>query len=1098
MVPLIIRVIPVARPPSAGSPFDPTTPLSRDATTPLGSDERYRFDPGTVLAGRYRIVEVAGEGGMGVVYAADDLELSERVALKTLHAGAAAEEREVARLRREVQLARRVTHPNVCRIYDAGRHEDIVFVTMELLEGETLTSYLAAKGRLQPAEAAAILRQLCAGLQAAHDAGVIHRDLKSGNVMLVRRGSDMRAVITDFGLARTSAPTMDALASHGRIIGTPAYMAPEQIEGADVTLAADIYALGVVAFEMITGELPFLDSSIGGLLRRLREPAPTPRTQVPDVDPRWEAVIVRCLARDPKERFASAADVARALDGQPVQRRPRRWSPIAAAVALALLVIVPLFLIMRRSEPAPGPATVAAKPARRAVAILGFRNLSGRPEAEWLSTALAEMLATELAAAESLRIISGEEIARAKRDLELATVESHSAATLAKIRAATGADAVILGSYVALPDTNLRLDVRVQSTGGGEAASFGATGTEADLFTLVARAGGELRSRLGAEARLAEGLDLRRAVPVNSEAARHFAVGVAKLREFDAVAARDALERAIAADPQFALAYGELSDALAILGYDERAAQAARRGVELSAGLPLGERLLLDAKHHHRAHRLERAINLYRSLVTQFPDDPEHRVRLITALVENSRGTDALAEVAAMRKLHGAYDADPRVELLDSWSTEVTSDFQRMLASADRAIAKARAAGNRDVAAEALIMRANALAQTGKTPEALAAFDEAEELFAASGNRAGVAKSLRKRSFISWRRGDLDEARRLNERALRIYRDVGQQLGAASSIGGIGVILNTQGDRSGARARFIEAREIYQRIGDRQNVAWALSSIAGTYVMQNALAEGVRRYEEALVISRELGDISQIANALANLGITHAMNGDLARAEPSLLEALALFRKAGNRSAEAECELVLGDLLFKKGDLRAARRYYDGAMKVRRELGERGAVADTQLSLASLHVQEGNPTSALALASAAASEYEAEERTDSRARALIAVIRANVDLGRTDDARAALKTARGLLSAVEDPEVAVYLDFEEARHAQNIAALEQLVKRTEREKMVDANFDVRLELAKAELRAGRRASAVARAEALAKDAAARGYGLVVQEARAIR
>ncbi len=1086
------------RPPSAGSPFDPTTPLSRDATTPLGSDERYRFETGTVLAGRYRIVDVAGEGGMGVVYVADDLELSERVALKTLHAGAAAEEREVARLRREVQLARRVTHPNVCRIYDAGRHEDIVFVTMELLEGETLTSYVFAKGRLQPDEAAAIMRQLCAGLQAAHDAGVIHRDFKSGNVMLVRRGSDMRAVITDFGLARTSVPTLDALASQGgRIIGTPAYMAPEQIEGADVTPAADIYALGVVAFELITGELPFRDTSMGGLLRRLREPPPTPREHVADVDARWEGVILRCLARDPKDRFLSASDVARALDGQAVARRPRRWLPIAAALVAVLLALTAVFLLSRR-EPVAKPAQVAAQPARRAVAILGFRNLSGRPEAEWLSTALGEMLATELAAAESLRIIPGEEIARAKRDLELATVESHSAATLAKIRAATGADAVILGSYVALPDKNLRLDVRVQRTAGGEVASFGTTGTEADLFALVARAGGELRSRLGAQVRLAEGLDLRRAVPVNSEAARHFAVGVAKLREFDAVSARPALEAAIAADPQFALAYGELSDALAILGYDARAAEAARRGVELSAGLPRGERLLLDAKYHHRAHRLEQAINLYRSLVTQFPDDPEHRVRLITALVENSRGSDALAEVAAMRKLRGAYDADPRVELLDSWSTEVTSDFQRMLASADRAIAKARAVGNRDVAAEALIMRGNALAQTGKTPEALAAFDDAEELFGASGNRAGVAKSLRKRSFISWRRGDLDEALRLNERALRIYRDVGQQLGAASSIGGIGVILNTQGDRTGARARFIEARDIYQRIGDRQNVAWALSSIAGTYVMQNALAEGVRRYEEALVISRALGDLSQIANTLANLGITHAMNGDLARAEPSLVEALALYRKTGNRSAEAECELELGDLLFKKGDLGAARRYYDGAMKVRRELGERGAVADTQLSLASLHLQEGNPTSALALASAAASEYEAEERTDSRARALIAVIRANFDLGRTDDARAALKTARGLLSAVQDPEVAVYLDFEEARHARNIGALEQLVKRTERENLVDANFDVRLELAKAELRAGRRGNALAHAEALAKDAAARGYGLVVREARAIR
>ena len=270
-------------------PFDPTTPLSRDATTPHSgrtSEEVHRFRQGEVIAGRYRIVRVAGIGGMGVVYEVEDLELGERVALKTLHAGPGADEQEVARLRREAQLSRRVTHPNVCRIYDAGRHGEIIFVTMELLEGETLSEHLVARGRLAPDSAANILRQICAGLQAAHDAGVIHRDFKSGNVMLVTRGSDTRAVITDFGLARQSGPALDAFASHGRIAGTPAYMAPEQIQGAALTPAVDIYALGVVAFELVTGETPFRDTSLPGLVRRLHEPPPTPRDYFPEIDAR--------------------------------------------------------------------------------------------------------------------------------------------------------------------------------------------------------------------------------------------------------------------------------------------------------------------------------------------------------------------------------------------------------------------------------------------------------------------------------------------------------------------------------------------------------------------------------------------------------------------------------------------------------------------------------------------------------------------------------------------------------------------------------------------------------------------------------------------
>ncbi|HEX8253802.1 MAG TPA: protein kinase [Thermoanaerobaculia bacterium] len=1081
--------------------------LSAEATVSQSTGEEHRFAPGEVLAQRYRVVRIAGAGGMGVVYEVDDVELHERVALKTLHAGPAANERELARLRREVQLARRVTHPNVCRIYDVGRHEDVVFVTMELLEGDTLSEYSSARGRLPDDEAAAILRQLCAGLQAAHDAGVIHRDFKSGNVMLVRRGSDIRAVITDFGLARTSVPTLDALASQtgGGIAGTPAYMAPEQIEGAELTPAVDIYALGVVAFELITGEMPFMDTSISGLVRRLREPPPSPRVYRPDVAEKWEALIVRCMEREPADRFPNVAAVAHAIDHDgpiPSARRPRsthsRRNVIIAFAALLVIAIGIGAFVFTRRDPA-APVAAAGNGTRRSVAVVGFRNLSQRPDAAWLSTALVEMLSTELAAAESLRILPGEEIARAKRDLEVPEIETHAAPTLAKIRAATGADFVVGGSYVALPNKSLRLDLRVQRTTGGDTiASFGTAGTEDDLFSLIARAGAELRTRLGADARLAEGLDLRRAVPMNREAARYFAAGVARLRQFDAVGARDALEKAVAADPQFALAYGELSEAYAFLGFDDKAADAARRGVELSANLPRGERLLLDAKYHQRAHRLDQAIDLYRSLVKQFPDDPEHRVRLITALIDNSRGPDALAEVEAMRKLRGANDVDPRVDLLDAWTSEIFADQDRMLAAANRAIAKARAVQNRDVTAEALIMRGLALSTTARTSEALAAFDEAEDLFGVSGNRAGAAKSLRKRSFIFWRRGDLDEARRLNERALKTYREIGQQLGAASAIGGIGVIDNTQGDHSGARARFTEALEIYGRIGDRQNVSWALASIAGTYVMQNELAEGLRRYEESLAVARQIGDVAQIGNVLANLGITYQMNGDLAQAEARLTDALAIFRKKSDKSTAAECESHLGAIAFLKGDLKAARAYNERAMKVRRELGERGAVADNQQALAFIALEENDPTTALAQATTAASEYESEGRTAARARTLTIVAHANAQLGRKAEARAALETARQLLSEVQDPEVELTIELEQARQDGNVGALQKIAARTEKEKLVITNFDARLALAEAELRAGRRDRAVAVAASLAKDASARGYALIARRAVAVR
>ncbi|HEX6640976.1 MAG TPA: tetratricopeptide repeat protein, partial [Thermoanaerobaculia bacterium] len=592
-------------------------------------------------------------------------------------------------------------------------------------------------------------------------------------------------------------------------------------------------------------------------------------------------------------------------------------------------------------------------------------------------------------------------------------------------------------------------------------------------------------------------LDLRHGLPRNSDAARSFADGVARMRAYDAVGARAAFERAVAADPQFALAYGELSDAYSCLGYDDRAAAAARRGFEISGGLPRAEKVLLEAKYHQRSHRFKDAIDLYRTLVAQFPDDPEHRVRLVNAMLEDSRGAEATAEVAAMRKMHGAFDADPRVDLLDAQAADVFSDHKRMLASADRSIAKARAMQNRDVLGEALIWRAWALAMLSHAPESLAAFEEAEELFAASGNRVGVAKSLRKRSFVYWRRGELDEARRLSERALKIYRELGQQLGMASSIGGIGVMLNSQGDHTAARQRFTEALEIYRRIGDRQNIAWALSSIAGTHLMQNEVATAIREYEEALAQARQLGDIEQTANSLANVSGAYATQGDLAKAEASLKEATELFRKNADRSMVAACELELGNLAYRRGDLRGARAYYDRTLKEHREMGERGGTADDQRALAQLDLDEGNPTSALANATAAASEYEAEGRPADRVRALLLAARANTELGRAAEGRNVLVTTRKLMSAVQDPEVAIYFDVEQARYDRDAAALERAVARAHREKLIEAELDARLALAQVELRLGHTVSARARAAALAKEATARGFGLIARQAGAL-
>src|SRR6266536_4489827 len=340
------------------------------------------FHAGDILSHRFKIVQFLAQGGMGEVYEAEDLELGRRVALKTIRPEIATEPRIIQRFKREITLSLKVTHPNVCRIFDLFHHRmewgtvdaELGFLAMELLRGETLASRLRAVGRMTSVEALPIVEQMAAGLAAAHHAGVVHRDFKSANVILVPADEDghhesngQRAVVTDFGLARSVAGG-EGLSTGLGMVGTSAYMAPEQVEGGEVTLAADIYALGVVLYEMVTGVKPFVgDSPLSTAMKRLKEPPASPRVHVADLDSAWEGAILRCLEPLPADRLASAEEVVRALKGDAIApaRRPRRRRALLATaaglVALLLLggVLTYRALVAGRAEKADGGLTTA-------------------------------------------------------------------------------------------------------------------------------------------------------------------------------------------------------------------------------------------------------------------------------------------------------------------------------------------------------------------------------------------------------------------------------------------------------------------------------------------------------------------------------------------------------------------------------------------------------------------------------------------------------------------------------------------------------------------------------------------------------------------
>jgi Protein kinase domain/zinc-ribbon domain len=305
--------------PSAATPRSPKLPSGSGgplhSSDPIGGG---RFAAGQVLAERYRIVALAGKGGMGEVYRAEDLRLGQLVAIKFLPQELSQDAAALARFHSEVRIARQVSHPNVCRVFDIGDVDGVPFLSMEYVDGEDLASVVRRIGRLSPDKAVEVARQICAGIAAAHERGVIHRDLKPANVMLDGAG---KIRVMDFGLAGIAA------AIHGAEVraGTPAYMAPEQLEGREVTIKSDIYSLGLILYEILTGKRAFEAATLAELIK-LREQGTltNPSNLVKDLDPLVERVILRCLAKDPAQRPASALQVAAALPG---------GDPLAAALA---------------------------------------------------------------------------------------------------------------------------------------------------------------------------------------------------------------------------------------------------------------------------------------------------------------------------------------------------------------------------------------------------------------------------------------------------------------------------------------------------------------------------------------------------------------------------------------------------------------------------------------------------------------------------------------------------------------------------------------------------------------------------------------------
>ena len=1054
------------------------------------------------LGGRYTIEREVGRGGMATVYLARDLKHDRPVAIKVLRP-------ELAvmlgpeRFLREIRITAVLQHPHILALIDSGAEHDFVYYVMPYIEGESLRGRLLRERRLPLRDALRITRAVAGALEFAHRQGIVHRDIKPENILL-HQGEPL---VADFGIALAvgGGVTPNRLTEAGITLGTPAYMSPEQCTG-DAALdgRSDEYSLACVLYEMLAGEPPYFGATAQAILAR-QLMKPPPRLGAARAVPRAvDAAVSRALAKAPPDRFATVGEFADAL-GEPssAARRPTTRSVVAAGLTLAAVILAVAEWRVRTRGPAARVSAAAVTP-RRAIAVLGFQNLSGRSAEAWLSTALSEMLTTELAAGEQLRTIPGEDVAQMKINLALPDADSYGKATLARIRQNLGADDVVLGSFVPLGGGQIRLDLRLQDALAGETlTAISEKGSETRIDDLVSRAGATLRQRLGVgDVGPAAAAVVRAALPADPDAARWYADGLAKLRVFDGRGALEVLTRAVGRESSYAPAHAALAAAWTTLGHDNEARGEAKRAVDLSGPLPPEQRLWIDGRYREATRDWSKAIATYRTLWTLAPDNADYGLRLAVAQTAGGKGQDALATIDALRRLPGPAGADPRLDIAEAQAAHSLGDNQRVKAAAERAIAKGEAQDARLLVAGARNLLGNALTSLGAPQQARAAYEEARRVYTAAGDRAGAGRAGNNIGILLYDRGDLQGARRAYEQALSVFRAVANRYAVGVVLNNLGNVAIREGDLERAGRLQRDALATRQEIGDRAGVAQTLLNIGTILHRQGALAEAGRHFEAADSIGREIGDRSQVAIALHDLAGVLADQGDLAGARRTYEQVLALRRERGDQSGVAYTLDDLAEVLSEQGDLGAARARLEEALRIRTALGETGNLARSEMVLASLLIEEGRPSEAEAPARRSVLEFQRERAASSEAETWAVLARSQLERGLADSAAAAIARASALVARSGDRSVrwavgAVSARVLAARGRTPDAAhqLEAIAAEAGRLGYVGYRLEAALALGEARLQAGDTTAARSRLAAVDREATARGFLLIARKAR---
>ncbi len=593
---------------------------------------------GTLFAGRYEIIEELGRGGMGSVYRVYDKKIKEEVALKLIKPEIVADRKTVERFTNEIRLARKIAHRNVCKIYELMEEGGTHFITMEYVPGEDMRRWLNRSGMLRAEMAVGLAKQICEGLSEAHRLGIIHRDLKPSNVMIDKEGN---ARIMDFGIARTL--ISKSITGEGMIIGTPDYMSPEQVDGRQADPGMDIYSLGVILYEMVTGKLPFEgDTALVVAMKHKTEIPKPPREINPQLSKDLNSLILKCLEKDKEARYQSAEDLLAELTaietGMPIiqrkisSRRPfvsraaasRRVAQrmLIPALIVTALVIVGLILWRSRSR----EAAISVPPEKPSLAVLYFKNNTGDDGLDHWRSALSDLLIADLSQSKYVRILSGASLFNILSQLGQLEAASYSSQVLKEVGSRGQSQYVLLGDF-AKAGNEFRINVMLHEAETAELiGSETVEGSgEHSFFSMVDELTRRIKTHFlfpagGIERDIDE--DVTKITTSSPEAYKNFSQGSQFYRKGEYRKCIECMEKAVAVDPEFAMAYRTMAYAYQTLGYIDEREKYLQKALDLKSRISERERYLIEGDFYRQSENTAQlAVDAYKRLLDIYPEE---------------------------------------------------------------------------------------------------------------------------------------------------------------------------------------------------------------------------------------------------------------------------------------------------------------------------------------------------------------------------------------------------------------------------------------------------------------------------------------------